>query len=157
MLLCSCTQKVSSLNEMMTWLNDDANGYCNVREVDQLEYKLKFMPSSYFVLRELSVDPSLKKKDIDSLAGLYQNSLTFILTIKPKTKEQLDIVTTGVSDKEEFESKVEKLNFGMKEDLYLLKGDTRIYPDLVSMENDYGVTAGRNFMIVQYCAKCTPV
>ncbi len=100
-------------------------------------------------MRELEIDKTSIRADFDSLKMLCDSSLTFVFTIAPKEENKnIDIVKTGVGSIGEFNEKVDKLNFRMKEDFYLEVGEQKYCPALVTMENDYGITSGRNFIIV---------
>lgn len=135
----------------MNWVNQKDNGFSQSKSIGKIKYTCKILPSSYLALRDISVDQNLSNHNFEDIKLEYDSSLVLLFNLSPlDPNEEWDVMTANVDSYETFREKVEKMNFGMKEkfEFAFISKNTRENPVIVNLENDYGITKGRNMMVV---------
>lgn len=140
-LLGGCTPVLRNQEDILKWINNPSNGLIINKQVNQLEIICKYFPPEYLAHKE-----SKSSVEYDSLYRDYKNTITILLTIKPKVEK--DIMFYEIHSKEEFDQRFYDLNFNLNEYVYINAGNERIYPALYIMENTYGLSYHRSFNIV---------
>lgn len=150
---CSFFHKEMEWKEYMNYINDEDNGLVLKKYVNHLELTLKYLPADYLVARELKGDTSFTDKQRDSVLESYSHNLTFVLSINPDEREGesiiQDVLFFNLQNKEEYTKRMMYLNFDIKHNLKLYRDSTTEYsPAITNMENNYGLSKGRNITIV---------
>lgn len=137
LFLLSCGTRITSMQDLTTYLNDTDNGYVKSRTIGNKKITVKYLPREYLQLRNGKV------------ADASQEHLNryFLLSIG-YTENKGDIMYDQVYDMNEFAGRSQELNFRLDQYLKLKVGDKEFYPVLTSMENTYGLQSHRNFMVV---------
>lgn len=150
MLLASaCNQSFKSEQEFYKWLNDHDNGLITTRTTGSIKISVKYLAPEFLAYRELKQTNNYTRELKDSIVNVYKNSLTFLLAIGPdESKEDFDIMTTGVENIVEFNERVKKLNFEIGQFITLKTENGEYKPVLSTLENVYGLTNKRNIYIV---------
>ncbi|BFP40644.1 hypothetical protein FGF1_14890 [Flavobacteriaceae bacterium GF1] len=137
-LVMSCSQKrFDSEKELWAYVKTPENGYFHEKKVGQITYSLTYRPTDVMVKQMLPNDFS--ERTIDSLRNKYKDYLYFNLGITANNKE---ILNGKVGNRSAFRAMVNKLAFGMKENLTLI-GKSRdtiemldyVYPRMYGMSN----------------------
>ncbi|MCD8518783.1 MAG: hypothetical protein LRY32_04055 [Flavobacterium sp.] len=143
-IISSCGNKsFDTAEEISAYISDEENGYCFQKEVNGVNYSLKYKPTDLMVQQEL-----LDQKDTNHILKLknkYKDNLYFTLSMSSNGKELLNDV---VGDKYKFELLLNDLVFKLKDKVYLhTKKDTLeiidvVYPRL------YGMSKSTTVLIV---------
>lgn len=145
--LVSCSNEVD-FGTYMRYISDQDNGLVKEKEISGLLYKAKYLPIDYLVYNDLNKNTTNDEKpNKENLLKSYKNSLCFMLTMGPDENEEFDVTMLGVKNYDEYAQQMEVLNFSMAEYISLKVGDKVLKPDIVQMENTYGLEKQRNFMI----------
>jgi hypothetical protein len=150
---CSLFHRELEWKEYVKYINDEDNGLVVKKYANHLELTLKYLPADYLVHRELNNDASFTSKQRDSILESYSHNLTFMLSINPDEREEEsiieDVLFYNLKTKEEYTQRMMYLNFDIKQDIELVCDSTAIYsPVITNMENNYGLSKGRNITIV---------
>lgn len=129
-------------------MDESDTGLKKSREKGGLLYTVKLLPVKYLVYRDAQ-NQLLSKSGLDSLFNMYNKTLSFVLHIQP-TEERSgeDLIYHEVYSYEEYRARVEELNFGLKEYIHLSIGGEKYTPELLTFENNYGLTEGKSFYMV---------
>lgn len=141
--------QVASWDELMQYVNDPGNGLVQSKKVNGVEMRVKFMPPDWLAHREIEQHPTYSKAQCDSILNIYKKSTTFLLTLGPdKEKTKGDIMFRDVSKIEEYNARALEMNFSMQEYVTLSTDKGTYTPVLAHLENVYGLTPGRNVILV---------
>jgi len=151
-LLFSCSnQQELAPNDWFVYINDPENGLIKEREVNGIQYQLKYLPPDYWIYREHKRRSQLiPKVEQDSIRNLYTKSAHFLLTLStnPEKLSDVDITKVGVSNYQMYTQRMLKMNFHMKEQFSLKGKKYEQEPTFVNLENVHGLSTKRNFNIV---------
>ncbi|MDB5272082.1 MAG: hypothetical protein JWO58_449 [Chitinophagaceae bacterium] len=149
LFLFSCNHEVKDQQEYLRWVNDPQHELVKAKSVGDLLLEVKYLPADLLAWKELK-DKSFTEKEKDSLIHFYDQSLTFLLTVKPDSSKGAtdDILYRGVTNEKDFKLRVNALNFGIERMIKLIIGKDEYYPALAVMENTYGTSLSKNFYIV---------
>lgn len=144
-ILTSCSNHTFDDKEsLMTYLQDEENGYLSHKTVNGIDFRLLFRPTDLLVEQELG--EHFTKEDVDSLREKYNKYLYFNLSI---SKNNQEILSALAGNRSRFSAMVNTLSFGMKNKLNLITEarDTipladYIYPRM------YGMTGATTIMLV---------
>ena len=151
----SCSNKIES-REFLKWLSEENNGLVKTKKSNGFEIKMKYLPPSYFVSREL-IALDLKKESVDkariadSIKKEFSNNIYFLLHIDNDTsivRENADVMFRDIYNYGDYTSRIYKYNFDINKDIKLLRNDKVYHPVLSSFENHYGLEGGRNLLLV---------
>lgn len=147
-LFSSCSNSISDFKAYMSFISDVENGLLKNKNIAGLSYQVKYLPIEYLVYNDLhkntNFENSLSK---EQLLKSYKNTVSFVLTIGPDEDEKFDVTMLGVKNYDEYSQRMETLNFSMKEFIQLKVGEKIMTPEIVQMENTYGLEKKRNFLI----------
>lgn len=132
----------------LRYLADQENGLVRQKAVGGFNIRMKYLPPDYMAYRELSGGLDRQGQSIDSLAGRYQTSATFLLTITPEDTGAPEIARLGVSNYEEFSRRILDLNFHLREQLWLENEGRKVPAVLTEFERNYGLDRSGNIIIV---------
>ena len=78
------------------------------------------------------------------------NSWYVLFRLQPDESlgKTFDVTKVGVGSKEEYDQRMQQLNFELKELVYLEEEKRRVHPVLYTMENTYGMHNWRDFLFV---------
>lgn len=142
----ACGKDVDSAVEILEFANKE-NGLMKSKKVDDISYKVKYVPRGYLAAKEAEGIGNMSK--FDSLLATYKDTYTFWMTVGPNEEEgaDFDIMTGTVQSIEEYKSKVLELNFEMVEYFKLQANGNEYRPVCVELENTYELTKHRKFLI----------
>lgn len=145
-IFISCDDEVSSEIDLLDWVNDCDNGLLISKRVYGLKMELKYLPPAYLAYKDAAVD----KSDFDSLFNIYNNSYSFLMTIGPDEEKgaDFDIMFADVNNYEEYDERVQNLNFNIKEYVCLQTEKKKYLPVLSNLENTYGLDKARTIYLV---------
>ncbi|MFY0482513.1 hypothetical protein ACI6PS_07890 [Flavobacterium sp. PLA-1-15] len=143
-LLCSCQNSFETVEEMTAYLEEEDNGYRYSKMVNGVDYVLQYKPTDLMVLQE--VGDTLAEDKIEKLRQKYGRYLYFTLSMSKNNKELLSGV---VHDKQRFGSMVQDLAFEMDQKIHLVSSqkDTLSMVDFV-YPRMYGMTNSTTIMVV---------
>lgn len=151
-IICSCSEQssFSDPSEYFGFLNSPSNGLVMEREVNGVRFKARYLPPDYQAYIELSRKGNFSPEERDSLIKYYSNSITFLLTASPteETGKKNDIMYRGVNSYQEYHERAFQMNFGVENMVELLVDSVSYAPVLTNLENVYGLTEGRNILLV---------
>lgn len=149
-LITACSGNELEYEDYLKYINDQENGLMKEKEVSGLQYKVKYLPVDYLVYNDLNKIEGKQnlKEEKKKLEKQYAHSLCFMMTMGPADDENFDLTYLGVKNYDEYAKQMEVLNFKMGTFLTLEMGGKLIKPELVQMENTYGLGKQRNFMIL---------
>lgn len=150
---CSFLHKELEWKDYVKYINNEDNGLVVKKYANHLEVALKYLPADYLVHRELENDTSFTSKQRDSILESYSHNLTFVLSINPDEREGEsfieDVLFYDLKTKEAYTQRMMYFNFDIKHDIELSCDSTSQYtPVITNMENNYGLSKGRNITIV---------
>jgi hypothetical protein len=149
LLLISCKpSEIKDSKAYFSYLANPENGLVKEKTVAGVKYKLKYLPQDYLAYTTLFKNTNNTSKEKDSVIKLYDNSVTFMLTVGPDENENFDITRLGVSDYKEFAERIEALSFHLQESINLNVNNNTYKPVIARMENINALEKSRNFMIV---------
>ena len=134
----------------LKWVNEPENGLVKTKYVNGLELKIKYLSPEYLAWRELSDKPGNSVMEKDSLLHRYRQSLSFLLSIGPdeRKKSGSDIMMQDISNYKEYTERSLTMNFDMEQYIRLKAGKSEYRPVLSALENTYGLSSGRNILLV---------
>lgn len=157
LVTASCKKSYKTISELNEYLNNADNGCSLTKTINKIDVTVKYLPSSYLVLKSLQSkidDVSLLDKSIlaDSLLKAQDNFLTFIMTISPQLNKDsksdaTPIMYNGIEDEIGYVERVFSMNFSLEQHIRLYNGKQEIKPIAAFVENVYELSDGRNFMI----------
>jgi len=129
---------------MNVYITDENNGYCYTKTVAGVNFVLQYRPTDLMVQQELDGKPTTDK--VKKLREKYDKYLYFNLSMSKNNQELLSNV---VRDKNQFGQMVNDLAFGMdqKVHLYTPKKDTLAMSDFI-YPRMYGTTNATTILIV---------
>lgn len=136
---------VKNEKEYNVWINSKENGCILKKEIKNISYTAKYLPTSFLVMREKHISETIL--DTDSLQSVYEKGINIYFRIDPLNND-VDIMYADVYNEEQFHQRVYDMNFNLKEMFSLEYKGERIYPSLFHLENDYGMSKGRGMDIV---------
>ncbi len=147
--LLSCNKSMNNAADYFNYLDNPEHGICKVKDISDLEIKVKYLPAEYLTYQELKNE---KQNDInrDSIIEIYQHNITFLVTVGPSksAENSFDITKVGVSNMEEFKARSMQLNFNMKSAFKLITDSQTLEPVFCEMENVYDLSFHRKFNVV---------
>lgn len=121
--------------DMLSYLQDDANGYTIVKTVNGVNFRLMYKPTDLLVKQELG--DSISAVQVEKLRDKYSEYLYFSLSM---SKNNQELLSTAPKNRNEFGAMVNQLAFGMgdKVNLYTQEKDTLnmldfVYPRMYGM------------------------
>lgn len=148
LFLSSCAEELATPEEALAWLSKRDNGLVQVREGEQVTWKATYLPNTYLAWRYLQSLDGYNQSTRDSVVQSYHNTLCFLLTVSPGTKEKGDVVMQGVGSFEDFQSRTMELNFHVQDLVRLSYGGVETGAVLSTMENTYGMNQERDIMVI---------
>lgn len=153
LLMLSCTKtSFKSERDFYRWANDSENGLIKKRSANGFELTVKYLPPEYLAYIEAGKQ---KRAAVDStLINDFKDSKTFLLTIDFSDEKQRklyadNVMHYGVSDMADYKERVHKLNFNMKEQIYIKTTDgKKLHPVLATMENIYHISSKKSLYLV---------
>ncbi|MEK7255783.1 MAG: hypothetical protein AAB316_13620, partial [Bacteroidota bacterium] len=101
--LAGCTHEIKSYQAYLAFLANEKNGLLKKKSVAGLDMQVKYFPDEFLALGEIQKEGlALTESRLDSITQLYQNQLTFLMTLGPEQGTSFDVTTVGVSDYQEF-------------------------------------------------------
>lgn len=148
MMFYSCSDKINKEEDFLRWLNNDKNGLVKRQRANNFILSMKYMPSNYLDYIECKNEENKSVKGVNYQS--FNNSLTFLFMVDTDSKYSMnDITRYDVYSLQEYKSRINKLNFFLKDHIYLkVKGGGKIKPVLTSFQNIYEINNRKIFYIV---------
>ncbi|SNT14378.1 hypothetical protein SAMN05421640_2493 [Ekhidna lutea] len=140
----SCTGRYD-VNDLHVWINDEENGLIKERIIDDLKLTVKYLPPEVLAIKELDVE--FEKAAFDSLVQVYSNQESFLISFESRL-ENKDVVYKNVSDKEDYNRRIEQLSFRIGELISLKTSNDKISPSLFHYERAYGTSKVNSVFLV---------
>lgn len=150
-VLSSCRPKtISSIEEYLSWMNDEDNGLMYSKQAGGITIKVKYLPSNYLAYQDLLGEKVKSNVNVkDSIIKRYDNSLTFLMTIGVDDNvKKGDIMYQGVKDYTTYKERLYAMNFDIERNITINVGEKEYHPVLSNLENVYGLTSSRNITLV---------
>ncbi len=145
-LYVSCnTSTFNTKNELMAFLQEDANGYVQHKTINGVDYSLMYRPTDLLVQQELN--DSSTETEIKALRTRYSKYLYFNLSMSQNNKELLSVAP---KNRTEFGVMVNQLAFGMGKKVHLFTHTTKDTLDLIDFiyPRMYGMGKATTIMFV---------
>ena len=138
MFLIACNRNsFKSEKELLNFLQDEANGYKQSKNINGYDFTLMYRPTDLLVKQELG--DSINKTKLKELRKKYSQYMYFNLSM---SKNNQELLSTAPKDRNEFGAMMNQLAFGMGEKVHLFtqRKDTLemadfIYPRMYGMSN----------------------
>lgn len=153
LVLSACTAPDSlNVQEYYEWMNNPEHGLVQYSEVGDVKLTVKYLSSNYltYLYMQSEGGGDVKQKNRDSITAAYKNSLGFLLTFSPVSREgkESDIMLSGVHNYQEYVSRFMTMNFRIPEFVTLRAGGYESAPVLANSENSYGLTTKRDVLLI---------
>ncbi len=143
LLLSGCNKKIEDTSSLLEYINDADNGLLKTKSVNNLEIEVKFLPKQYIEKKEFQIsDDETKKSFADS------EYIVFLLSIKPKDDQNNSVIYDGLTDYQEYKSRVYDMNFSIEEQIYLKAENQQSKPIFSFFENIYNLKPGIDVLLV---------
>lgn len=145
-LLLSCHSSVfDTEEELMSYLQDETNGYIQGKTVNGTDFSLLYRPTDVLVMQDLGGEKATKES-IESLRDKYNKYMYFNLSM---SKNNQELLSTAPKNRNEFGAMVNQLAFGMqkKVHLYTQSKDTLELADFI-YPRMYGMSKATTIMFV---------
>lgn|GEM_PF-1176552 len=144
------------VEDFTRWINDPDHGMVKDVYVNGLHISIKHLPTDYLVRSEVSKilhtnkEFPLTSSTIDSIRGLYTESMTFVLGIGPDERKEKggDVMFRDITSYPEFVQRAMNLNFEMDKFVSMRVGSSQYAPVLTNLENTYGLNTARSIVLV---------
>jgi hypothetical protein len=114
--LTSCGKKAfDTEKELWAYVQDKDNGYTQNKTINGVEYSVVYKPTDLLVQQELGT--TYTSEQVDSLRSKYHKYMYFTLSL---SKNNQELLTNVVGDKNRFGAMVNQLAFGMGEKVHLI-------------------------------------
>ena len=133
------------------WAGGNAKQLSVSKKINGLQITVKFLPPSHLAeIESRKTGSRLNESQRDSLIKVYSKSFAFSMSIGPDeaVSSTGDVMTQGIVSQEQFNERINQLNFHMEEMLALRIGNTDSSPVMAIMESTGGLSVHRNFYIV---------
>ncbi len=133
---CQFSDTVSK-DELISFVNDEANGLCNKKELEGVQYTITYKPIDLIIVRWLKKNSST---DLDSLRSSFKNTVYFSLDISVDSTDAFGRMSANCPDM------LKVVSFGLQEHI-ILKDETGqefylsdfVYPRLYGNTNKTSV------------------
>ena len=139
----SCSENVPDDPVLYQKLLDETVGMTKEKSVNGVTLKSQYQPPELLALINSKGSSGNFQKALEE----YNNQMSFVLLVESK-EEGEDILTRGLQGYEDYQSRVQLLNFEIKDYITLEVGGRRLKPVLGTMENTYGLRTGRKLIVV---------
>lgn len=147
-LFTACRQtSLNSEKEYFRWISENLQVS---KSVNDLELSARFLPPEYLAYKDLK-GTSYTASQKDSLIRLYSNGVSILLSINPIVSdgaEAPDLMYYGINSKEEYDQRLNDLNFNLSSYIQLKTEKNTYSPVLHVFENTYGISSGRSIYLV---------
>jgi hypothetical protein len=146
--LCACHPSVIyEPRRYVNYLMDPDNGLIKEKSIAGVKIRVRYLPSEYIAYTILKGKPGSQAFK-DSVRSVYENSVTFLMTIGPDDTESFDITRVGISNYGEYTDRMEEMLFYMQQRIQLLSQDSAHRPSITRMENINAQANSRDFIVV---------
>lgn len=133
-----------TVNEFAGWCADDRNNLNKIRDVEEMKYKLSYLPAeamAYLELRKEEHDLAKYKKVIED----YSEMSYFNFRIEVKNNKG-ELLKYQLSSPGQYEDRVKYFSFEMEKDICLVQGRDTVFPGLFQFERIFEVAPYANVM-----------
>lgn len=141
----SCNFNTQEASAYLKYANDSTNGLIQSTFFYDIQINLKLIPSNYFYLKDNDLT-ALSLKSKKQLKLDYDNSLYFLLDIKPRVKRD-KIIDRNTFNIQEFKRKTQGLNFHLEELLSITTAGRQYFPVLSSLQNVYELDGAKTILL----------
>lgn len=145
-LIRNSSSQTLSQREYVTWMQEPGNGFCNIKEMDDLCYTLQYRSYDYIICIENKGTPvpdSSKKQRYDDLKGMKY----FELIIK-LTNGSGELLKHKLSSNSNYTARVQYFAFDMQKDIQIKYGDGEPQPCvLYHFERTYDIVPYAKFIL----------
>jgi hypothetical protein len=139
------TQTLSQ-REYVSWMQNPANGFCKINEMDDLIFMLQYRSYDYIICKENKGTPlflASKKERYDDLKGMEFFELTVKLTIGSG-----ELLKYKLSSSTQYSSRVQYFAFDMQKDIQIKFGSGEKQPCVLFLfERTYDIAPYAKFLI----------
>ncbi|MCF6361702.1 MAG: hypothetical protein L3J29_13200 [Cyclobacteriaceae bacterium] len=147
-LLTSCSNGISSPNELMHWVNNPDQGLIKTKLINGFKLTVKYLPPQYLAWQDIKGE-QYAKNTYDSILNGYTKFRTFLLTIAPDEEHsQADIMFYDVINKVDYKKRVQDLNFNIASYISLHTKSGELFPVLHTLENTYELAKHKSIYLV---------
>lgn len=146
---CGLHESPADITSLERYANDPENGLVRQRTVNGITTSIRILPSELCALREFRMNGDSCASELETLLAQHRGQMSVTLTFAPDgVHSKGDIMYSGVTDRSAFIERALAMNFDWQERVELRCGDVSYHPVLSTMENTYGLTEGRNIVLV---------
>ncbi len=139
-LICQSCQSNQKLNwgDYQSWIASQESGLNKTLQIEGFNFNLQFIPAAYSAINDMH-NTGIAKSAFDSLKMNYKNSFMFL--VKVSREDQSSPLKTGVSNRLEYEYRLDQLSYKMMDYLLLQADDKLVRPILAeTQELEFGST-----------------
>lgn len=145
-LTVSCKQKIETASEYFSWINNTTNGCVIVKDKGKVTFVMKYLHPDYLAYRECV---RKEKIEYDSLRSIYNQSRTFVFSLKNSDLNGMyDVLYVDANNPQEYNRRLQRIQYDMASSFYIKNGELDVYPKLCATENNYGLSAERQIILV---------
>ncbi|HEY0978828.1 MAG TPA: hypothetical protein VGE21_15250 [Flavobacteriales bacterium] len=146
---CGSSERSVDIASLERYSNDPENGLVRKRTVNGITTSIRILPSELCALREFRMNGDSCANGLETLLAQHRGQVSMTLTFSPDgVRSKGDIMYSGVADRTAFINRALAMNFDWQERVELRCGDVSYHPVLSTLENTYGLTEGRNIVLV---------
>lgn len=145
-LLGGCGKRTTNdVAEYLAWANDPGNGVVQTKRVAGLNISVRYLSPEYRAYLELRSGGKRAGESVDSLIGLYEHSLGFMMTISAPENEG-DVMMRNISSYSDYAERITTMNFDMSSFITLVADGRTYRPILATLDN--GISPSRTVIVV---------
>jgi len=133
-----------TVGEFATWCADDRNNFHKTEDIEDVRYKLSYLPAeamAYLELRTEDYDFATFKKTLER----YTDMSYFNFRIELKNGKG-ELLKHQLSSPGQYEDRVKYFSFKMEKDICLVQGRDTVFPGLFQFERIFEVAPYANVM-----------
>lgn len=138
--------QVVSPSEFVNWVKDSNNGLVKIKQINDIQVSLTYLPSAFMIINDLKKE-NITKKELAAIAIQYEDFEYYLLKIEA-LKSGKELAKYKISNKGEYEERIKYYSFNMQYDLKaVLDSGNEVPCELYHFERTYNITPYSSFLI----------
>ena len=138
LLLISCKDQQSNIDEFKTWFKKNENLMVKERKIGNLTYTIYYRPIGLLVLNELMNSKPITPNMFRTTIQTYGDNLYFLMELSTDNPNlEKDLMKYGLKSYSDFQERIRLLAFGISNNVSLIYNEEIIVPNLHHFERGY--------------------
>lgn len=139
------TNTVLPIDDFVKWTAAKENELSKTKELNELNFKLSFMPAHSLAYIELKGE-KYSAAVFDSVCRDYSQMSYFNLRIETPNRNG-ELLKYDLHNGQEYNDRITYMSFGMQRDIYLVQGNDTLYPGLYHFERIFEIAPYATVML----------